>query len=592
MSIITQNQDYQTLNGLFQNNNTTTGKFNIGGKIYKVRVLIQKNGQIISIDENQNKSFYKQIQTLISSVSASLPKNNQPFYITSSLNVLSEKTNPRSSPVSIITKEATTPALPVDENQRTTIFTTIRKIMELVFSKIEDASIIKTGTPKFSALELMKRNPAEKTTYNEFNQQLPEYFKWFKNNYSSLLRITKDKEDNVSFHAKNYVEKKDLPPGSQITVRADLHGNIKTLREMLNVLKEKGLLDDQYKCKENVQLVFLGDYVDRGGSSLDVLQLLIALKMENPNQVTLIQGNHESVSLNKHENLEKADSLQDHPDGNFKECLKEMPTLMSYFYQTLPLALLVSEKTNDNIPRQYTLFSHALFELTYDAEDLINSPNDDAIQILSERKLSERIQKLAKEFEEKDIDCNTKKLKERPNRNASNEIKEAFILGIAAYKIKFLVEEQQSKDKNLPEDRKWMSLPYDCFTTFNSADVHHDTTSLQVTDNFAHNIRLSKQDIGLYFKLNHIKNFFRGHQHENHATVLREEAQDYFICTLPTAAWNEDSFVGRDDIFLILTLSPDKWTATVWDKIGYDGQFNPFEPVPIDQLKSKINLPD
>ena len=69
----------------------------------------------------------------------------------------------------------------------------------------------------------------------------------------------------------------------------DVHGQITMLRTMMELLKDQSL-------REQDQLVFLGDYVDRGEDSKAVLDTLIALQEERPNTVFL-RGNHEQLML-------------------------------------------------------------------------------------------------------------------------------------------------------------------------------------------------------------------------------------------------------------------------------------------------------
>src|SRR3990172_11534761 len=68
----------------------------------------------------------------------------------------------------------------------------------------------------------------------------------------------------------------------------DIHGRLSKLEGLLEQIAPSG--DDR--------LVFLGDYIDRGADSFEVVELLLRLKKELPLMVTL-RGNHEDfvVSL-------------------------------------------------------------------------------------------------------------------------------------------------------------------------------------------------------------------------------------------------------------------------------------------------------
>ena len=70
---------------------------------------------------------------------------------------------------------------------------------------------------------------------------------------------------------------------SPIVIVGDLHGN---LRDLLRIFMKVG------KPPET-SFLFLGDYVDRGDYSVEVLSLLLALAVTHPDKVFLLRGNHE-----------------------------------------------------------------------------------------------------------------------------------------------------------------------------------------------------------------------------------------------------------------------------------------------------------
>ena len=77
------------------------------------------------------------------------------------------------------------------------------------------------------------------------------------------------------------------------TIVGDIHGNIKSL---LRIFNKVGFPD-------NHRFVFLGDYVDRGKNSVDVLTLLFSLKCLFPDNIYMIRGNHECRSVNSNYGL-------------------------------------------------------------------------------------------------------------------------------------------------------------------------------------------------------------------------------------------------------------------------------------------------
>lgn len=71
----------------------------------------------------------------------------------------------------------------------------------------------------------------------------------------------------------------------------DIHGNYEALVRLLDVLDHDPARD------KSVDVVFLGDFVDRGERSSEVLTLLRAIAMTQPEKVTMLLGNHERMML-------------------------------------------------------------------------------------------------------------------------------------------------------------------------------------------------------------------------------------------------------------------------------------------------------
>jgi diadenosine tetraphosphatase ApaH/serine/threonine PP2A family protein phosphatase len=74
------------------------------------------------------------------------------------------------------------------------------------------------------------------------------------------------------------------PTMSPVVIVGDLHGDLMSALAAVDVAV----------MHEAEGIVFLGDYVDRGPSSIEVMWLALGLWMRHPDKVVLLRGNHET----------------------------------------------------------------------------------------------------------------------------------------------------------------------------------------------------------------------------------------------------------------------------------------------------------
>lgn len=113
---------------------------------------------------------------------------------------------------------------------------------------------------------------------------------------------------------------------SSMVVCGDVHGQF---YDLLNIFKLAGRPSAQQ------QMLFNGDYVDRGSFSCEVILTLLALKVLHPQSLHLTRGNHETKNMNKMYGFEG--------EVRAKYGEKAME-LFADVFQCLPLAALVNKK--------------------------------------------------------------------------------------------------------------------------------------------------------------------------------------------------------------------------------------------------------
>ena len=81
-----------------------------------------------------------------------------------------------------------------------------------------------------------------------------------------------------------------------ITIVGDIHGQF---QDLLSIFDGFEKIDEHTEMKEKRKFLFLGDLVDRGKNSIEVVVFLFALKILYPDRIFIIRGNHEVDETNK-----------------------------------------------------------------------------------------------------------------------------------------------------------------------------------------------------------------------------------------------------------------------------------------------------
>lgn len=98
------------------------------------------------------------------------------------------------------------------------------------------------------------------------------------------------------------LEKYTLPRNARVATIGDIHGGLCNLVNFIKRLVNSGFFVategiHAWKLRDHHYIVSLGDLVDRGPNSIEVIDLLFTLKVRNWESVHIVNGNHEDSSV-------------------------------------------------------------------------------------------------------------------------------------------------------------------------------------------------------------------------------------------------------------------------------------------------------
>ena len=123
-----------------------------------------------------------------------------------------------------------------------------------------------------------------------------------------------------------------------VTIIGDIHGQFFDLLLCLKLVLGIDSKSESFAIdlKQNQQILFLGDYVDRGYHSVETWEFLMLLKLKYPSNVFLLRGNHETQEISMTYGF-RDEIMRKYGEESLWETFNDV-------FQFLPTAAMVSNK--------------------------------------------------------------------------------------------------------------------------------------------------------------------------------------------------------------------------------------------------------
>jgi protein phosphatase len=126
-----------------------------------------------------------------------------------------------------------------------------------------------------------------------------------------------------------------------IKIFGNIHGDYIDLMRFLDIWGSPSESGDI----SGFDYLFLGNYVDKGCQSLEVICLLMALKLKYPKQIFMLRGNHEDRNVNKYLGLGQECNRRLGEDINDPNSIFQK---LNDMFEYLPMAAIVNDKSTNN----------------------------------------------------------------------------------------------------------------------------------------------------------------------------------------------------------------------------------------------------
>ncbi|KAM7535666.1 hypothetical protein Aperf_G00000093854 [Anoplocephala perfoliata] len=172
----------------------------------------------------------------------------------------------------------------------------------------------------------------DQSRVNSYISRLESIVEYLLDGYSSPGTYVNVIQDDITFVCSAVTRRFLQEPmlleiSSPLIVVGDMHGQFHDLLRIFNTLGQP----------PETRYLFLGDYVDRGPQSVELMTLLFAYKLLYPNDLFLLRGNHESHGLASRYGLK----------AEIENRLLDVELIYERFlqaFENMPIAAIVDDK--------------------------------------------------------------------------------------------------------------------------------------------------------------------------------------------------------------------------------------------------------
>ncbi len=166
--------------------------------------------------------------------------------------------------------------------------------------------------------------------------------------------------EGFSQHIPNipYLAKWIIPQDNDVITIGDLHGDFEALKTIIKSIH----------MDSHTKIVFLGDFMDRGCSSLKVFTTAALIALKYPGQVLMLRGNHEYIDTNLDTyGLESEIRAIGASDETVYGIIDEL----SKSYDFLPVGAFIGQQ--GTLPTKFIFHAHGCVDIRINCKDLLES---------------------------------------------------------------------------------------------------------------------------------------------------------------------------------------------------------------------------